>query len=192
MLLQLPTLHVAARKTEHANVVAGIDNRSLRSRTTKPAMADVSGLIMTVLGISFQLTSTLFAYAKHVKDARGEIKQISNEAFALIGILQHIKMQDEIDISGQYAKKDSRQDMDRGVIRQVLQECLEFLQELHQKLMPSKGRLEARVQKLKWPFQASEVNEHLQRLERVKTYFMLALMTDEMCAFTFLFSRFRC
>ena len=143
-------------------------------------MADISGLILTVLGLSFTLASTLYSYAKDVKGARSDIQQLSNELFALIGVLQHLKMQQE----GQMAEKPDEHsfagESNQPVFREVLQECVEFLQELQQKLMTPKSRFQAKIQKMKWPFQSDEIKQHLQRLERVKTYFMLALMSDEM------------
>lgn len=50
-------------------------------------MADLSGIILTVLGVSFEVTSTIYTYAKDVKNASKDIQQLSNEIFALIGVL---------------------------------------------------------------------------------------------------------
>ena len=146
------------------------------------AMADISGLIMTVLGLSFSLASTLYTYAQDVKGARGDIKALSNELFALIGVLQHMKMQQESEVVETPAEHPLSGEPNKAVVREVLQESIEFIQELYQKLAAPKSRFQGRVQKMKWPFQSEETKQHLQRLERVKTYFMLALMSDEMFA----------
>ena len=147
-------------------------------------MADVSGLIMTVLGLSFNVTSMLYRYAKDVKGARGDIQQLSNELFALTGVLQHIKLQKENFLIEKPAEQSFSEELNQPGGREVLQECIEFLQELHQKLMVPESRFQAKIQRMKWPFQGDEMKQHLQRLERVKTYFMLALMSDEMFAST--------
>lgn len=149
-------------------------------------MADVSSLILTVLGLSFNVATTLYSYAKDVKGARGDIQQLSNELFALIGVLQHLKMQQESTLVELSAKHLLAEESNRPIVQEVLHECIEFLQELQQKLMVPKSRFQAKLQKMKWPFQRDEIRQHLQRLERVKTYFMLALMSDEMSASTYL------
>ena len=143
-------------------------------------MADISGLILTVLGLSFNLASTLYTYAHDVKGARGDIKALSNELFALIGVFQHLKMQQEGQVPEKIDEQLFAEEPNQPIFREVLQECIEFLQELQQKLMTPKSRFQAKIQKMKWPFQSDEIKQHLQRLERAKTYFMLALMSDEM------------
>ena len=150
-------------------------------------MADISGLILTCLGLSFEVASTIYNYAKDVHNAKQEIQQFSNELFALIGVLERIKVQQEqqeqicfgrpADSSKAFAREENQ-----PIFRQVLQQSIEFLQELHERLVAPKSRLQVRVQKLKWPFKEGETKRHLERLERVKSYLVLSLMTDEMFA----------
>lgn len=144
-------------------------------------MADVSGLVLTVLGISFKVASIIYSYAKAVHGAGNEIRQLSNELFALIGVLERMKRQQDEMSQG---KSDDRskafaQEDNQASLRTVMQESLEFLQDLQDSLEIPKGRFQARLQKLEWPLKESEVKQHLQRLERVKTYMILSLMTDE-------------
>ena len=161
---------------------------------------DVSGLVLTSLSICFEVTSTLYSYGKQVKGAKRDIQNLSNELFGLIGALEHLKIQQEQQTAheagsfrplpnpetnwdGQNADngkqhgsaKDSHQASDASVLKQTL----EFLQELQKSLNAPKGRWCAAVQRLKWPLRESEVQKHLTRLERVKTYFVLSLVTDE-------------
>ncbi len=149
-------------------------------------MADVSGLVLTILGVSFQVASVIFSYVGDVKGAKGNIQQLSNELFALIGVLERMKMQQEQFSSGKSTdhSKAFAQESNQESLRQVLQQSLEFLQDLHKRLLAPKTRFQARIQKLKWPFEQSETTQHLQRLERIKTYLILSLMTDEMFAST--------
>lgn len=149
-------------------------------------MADVSGLVLTVLGVSFQVASAIYSYSSDVKDAKGDIQQLSNEIFALIGVLERLKVnQDHISTgkSTDHSKAFS-QESNQDSIRHVLQQSLEFLQDLHKRLESPKTQFKAKIQKLKWPFEQKETARHLQRLERVKTYLILSLMTDEMFAST--------
>lgn len=144
-------------------------------------MADVSGLALTVLGIAFEVASTIYNYAKAVHGARHEIQQLSNELFALIGVLERMKRQQDEISSGKldlHPKAFAQEDNQAG-LRTVMQESLEFLQDLKDSLATPKSRFHARLQKLEWPLKESEVKQHVQRLERVKTYMILSLMTDE-------------
>lgn len=146
-----------------------------------PTMADISGLVFTVLGMSFEVASTIYSYAKEVKSAKLEIQQLSSELFALIGVLERMKTQQEQLSAGQFSDETNlfASKNNQGSLRKVLQELIEFLQDLHKSLMPPKSSFQAKLQKLKWPFKQSDTQKHLSRLERVKTYLMLSLMTDD-------------
>ena len=149
-------------------------------------MADVSGLVLTVLGVSFQVASAIYSYSSDVKDAKGDIQQLSNEIFALIGVLERLKVNQDQISTGKSTdhSKAFLQESNQDSLRHVLQQSLEFLQDLHKRLESPKTRSKAKIQKLKWPFEQKETARHLQRLERVKTYLILSLMTDEMFAST--------
>ena len=145
-------------------------------------MADISGVILTVLGLSFEVASIIFKYSQNVKGAKTEIQQLSNELFALIGVLERMKRQQE-QLSSSTLTDQSKvivQEKGQESLRRVLQQSIEFLQELRQRLAIPKTRFQAKLQRLKWPFEESETKQHLQRLERVKSYLILSLMTDEM------------
>lgn len=144
-------------------------------------MADVSGLALTVLGVAFEVASTIYKYAKQVDSAKHEIQQLSNELFALIGVLERIKMQQEEISSGKPTSGSNvlTQEDNQASLRKVMLESLEFLQELQDRLKIPKSRFQAKLQRLAWPLKEGEVKQHLQRLERVKTYMILSLMTDE-------------
>lgn len=161
---------------------------------------DVSGLVLTSLGIAFEVASTLYAYGRSVKGARRDIQNLSNELFGLIGALEHLKIQQEHralhkadtleppsyaeseagdvkdgDTDENGSLQDRRQENDARVLKQTL----EFLQELQKSLDPPTGRFRTAIQLMKWPLREGEVQNHLTRLERVKTYFVLSLVTGE-------------
>ena len=159
---------------------------------------DFSGLVITVLGVSFQLTSQLYNYAQQVKGARRDIQALSNELFSLVGALEQLKRRQDRIVDKEppepprYAEKDTligpteesaNKDIGakthQATVTSVLSQTLEFLKELQQILREPKGRFHAKVQLLKWPFKEGDMQTHLKRLERVKTYFILLLVTDE-------------
>lgn len=160
---------------------------------------DVSGLVATGLGLCFEVASALYSYGKDVKAAKKEIRDLSNELFGLIGALEHLKYQDEhhaliaTDPSeppsydeiekARTNEKSSYDDLLRhghsGNVRSVLEQTLELLQELYETLVKPKDRIGVVIQRLKWPLQEKQVRGYLDRLERVKSYFILSLITDE-------------
>ncbi|MCJ1383613.1 hypothetical protein MMC17_006727 [Xylographa soralifera] len=145
-------------------------------------MADLSGLVLTVLGVSFDLASTLYSYAKDVKEAKNAIQQLSNELYALIGVLEHLKRQQEQPSLSESKLDQSEaliQSYDESTLTSILSECLDFLHGLQKSLKIPTGRLRSALHKLKWPLKDSDMKGHLRRLERVKTYFILALVTDD-------------
>ena len=161
---------------------------------------DISGLVVTGLALCFQVSSTLYSYGKEVKGARREIQSLSNELFGLIGALEHLKtlreqievQQTQLDLPPAYETRDDRAPQtDNGkktieenaasqeTVDAVLKQTIEFLKELQEILAAPKSRFKSAMQLMKWPLRESEVQRHLNRLERVKTYFILSMVTDE-------------
>lgn len=142
-------------------------------------MADVSGLILTVISLSLNVASTIHGFAQNVRPASESIRGLSSELFALIGVLEHMKLQRQ-----QAAPSELEASLNsRGPssTKQVLEDTLVFLQELRKSLEPPQSRVKVAVQKMRWPLKETETNSHLQRLERVKTYFILSQVTEQMC-----------
>lgn len=141
-------------------------------------MADLSGLILTGLGLAFEISSTIYNYLQDIKAASNSIQRLSSELFALIGVLEHMKLRSQQQnivqpsLTGQTSDSDS--------LTSVLEETLIFLKELKISLEPPQSRRKVTLQRLKWPLKDKETQSHLQRLERVKTYFILSQVTDNM------------
>jgi len=142
-------------------------------------MADVSGLILTVIGLSFTVASTIYGFAQDVKAASDSIRGLSSELYALIGVLEHVRLQRQQAAPAE--PRASPESQGPSSVKQVLEETLVFLQELKRSLDLPQGRLKVAVHKVKWPLKDNETKSHLQRLERVKTYFILSQVTEEMC-----------
>ncbi|KAL9124775.1 MAG: hypothetical protein Q9217_005928 [Psora testacea] len=163
-------------------------------------MADVSGLVISVLAVSLEVASTLYSYGKEVKGARRDIQSLSNELFGLIGVLEHLKSREEqnlakeaeplespdcsealqsMDLDGEPKSDGISYESHKANIHTVLHQTLEFVQELQQSLIEPKRRFQATIHLLRWPLREGEMRKHLKRLERVKTYFVLSLVTDE-------------
>ncbi|KAG8529472.1 uncharacterized protein KY384_006109 [Bacidia gigantensis] len=158
---------------------------------------DISGLVVTSVAICFEITSTLYKYGKEVKGARRDIQNLSNELFALVGALEHYKSRLERQATDaaersappaysatQSTDRNSEdvaaiKDSSSGSVASVLEQTIDFLRELQRSLAVPTTRFKRVTQVMAWPLKEGQVQTHLNRLERVKTFFILSLVTDE-------------
>ncbi|KAJ5964304.1 uncharacterized protein N7479_004180 [Penicillium vulpinum] len=131
----------------------------------------ITGLVIEVS----RVLSSLIRYAKTVQAAKSEIRKLSEELFALKGILEHLAAQ--IDDVPKWQESETCP-FDRDVMARVLRTTDEFLQSLLMDLKTAESKFERLKQTLKWPFTQTEVSEHLIRLERVKSWLILVLIAD--------------
>jgi chromosome segregation ATPase len=136
---------------------------------------DCATQAITILDFAFRISSQIYTYTKDVKEARRDIDALSNELFALIGVIERLRHSD-----GHGDAKINTLHSQPEFLR-VMNETLEFLQNLHATLETPQARLDKMLQKMKWPLKGEETKRHLERLERVKTYFLLSIMTNDLC-----------
>lgn len=141
----------------------------------------ITGLIIEVSNV----LSCVINYAKAVQGAKSDMRKLTEELFALKGILEHIStgIGDNTPIS----EKDSESEQypgvfDRDVMSRVLFTANEFLQSLLQELEEPATKFKKLKQKLEWPFTQDQVNAHLIRLERVKSWLILVITADTAAA----------
>lgn len=139
-------------------------------------MADPISIVGLITDVS-TIIASLISYAKAVQNAKSDIRQLSEELFALKGILEHLSKEPPRDEpkSEQTELPDS---FDRDVLMRVLQTTNEFLESLLADLETPKTKFKRLKQKIQWPFTQEETNEHLVRLERVKSWLILVLTAD--------------
>lgn len=140
----------------------------------------VTGLIIEVGNV----LSCMIKYAKAVQGAKADMRKLSEELFALKGILEHLStgIGDNTPTSEREAESESSGPFDRDVMARVLFTANEFLQTLLQELEEPATKFKKLKQKLEWPFTQDQVNAHLVRLERVKSWLILVIMADTAAA----------
>ncbi|KAJ6157789.1 hypothetical protein N7470_005381 [Penicillium chermesinum] len=143
-------------------------------------MADPISITGLIIDVSHILAS-IIQYAKTVKSAKAEIRKLSEELFALKGILEHLAAQS----SGETSKfehveyeSETSSGFDRSTLDRVLQQTNEFLQSILKDLEPPESKFQKIKQKLEWPMSKEDVSTHLVTLERVKSWLILVLMAD--------------
>ncbi|KAJ9665783.1 hypothetical protein H2201_004091 [Coniosporium apollinis] len=138
----------------------------------------VLGLIATIGDI----VTIIYDYGSAVKGAGNDIASLSKELFALRGVLEHIKAQERAVTKSSSGDSTgaSAQLFGSKEFKSMLRYTNDILQELLCTLEIPKGKFKKAVHKLSWPFTKEDVDAQVASLERVKTWFILAMMTDSL------------
>ena len=121
------------------------------------------------------IVASLIDYGKSVEGASDEIRKLSEELFALKGVLEHIQTQINAESSTYLASLTANY---RTMLVGIVESTHKFLQSLLNDLELPKRRFKKSMKKLEWPFKKQEVNQHLARLERVKSWLILVVTAD--------------
>jgi len=131
-------------------------------------MADplsIAGLTVSVL----QVSTAVFEFVSTVKNAKDDIRRLSQEMFALKGTLDHmIALQ-------QSSSRDAR---DAPQMESIIKMTSETLATISKRIAKRNTGLGKSVQMLTWPFQKGDIDKYVATLERAKTWFMMTLMQD--------------
>jgi hypothetical protein len=131
-------------------------------------MADpisITGLVIAVGGIA----NTVLTYAVDAHNASDDINVLLTELLALKGVLESIE-------SNPAAKALDPADL---TFSETLKSGLQILDKLRTDLEP-KSKLSDAIRQLKWPLKKKDVLQHLDRLERLKSYWLLVLTKRNM------------
>ena len=140
-------------------------------------MADpisITSLVFAIEGV----VHGLLKYSAAVKEARIDIQNISMELFALKGILEHIQYQHQLELKTPGSPPTGK--FDSNDFLQILRSAAQFLQSLQISLEPSKSRFGRSIQSLKWPFKREDVQKHIAKIERIKSWLILVMTPDHL------------
>lgn len=139
-------------------------------------MADALGLAASVIAVDMagKVTALAYGYIAKVKRSRKELDRLVNELHSLRLVL--ISLQE-------YAEANSTQSTALGKLNSLsgpLQGCTRELQDLQLKLEPPRSGIGGIIDRLEWPMKEADTLQHIDRIEKHKTLFILALSTDQM------------
>ncbi|KAK6703622.1 hypothetical protein SNK04_013552 [Fusarium graminearum] len=134
----------------------------------------VAASVIAVVDISVKLLQVCSNYAKEIKHAEAEIKDLRHEVANLHDTATKVKTLIE---GPQGAKLTASQDF-----AHIVKECLDILTEVGRKLQPSSKRGFRRLgfKSLKWPFQSEDVHRTIGRINRCHNSLSLVLQVDGM------------
>ncbi|PCD24446.1 hypothetical protein FGRA07_11106 [Fusarium graminearum] len=132
----------------------------------------VAASVIAVVDISVKLLQVCSNYAKEIKHAEAEIKDLRHEVANLHDTATKVKTLIE---GPQGAKLTASQDF-----AHIVKECLDILTEVGRKLQPSSKRGFRRLgfKSLKWPFQSEDVHRTIGRINRCHNSLSLVLEVD--------------
>ena len=139
-----------------------------------PAMADPLSVTSGIIAI-LQLASSVVQYLNTVRDASDERQKLITEIGSVTGFLYLLNESADgpYRVNAQHTTYKSLY-----LANGPLDQFKAALNELAAKLRPAHGGLRRTGKALLWPFQKSEINGILYRIERQKTLIGLALQND--------------
>lgn len=152
------------------------------------SMAEAVGLaasIATLVGVALKVTKLFHEHFREAMNAQKDIERLVSEILSIVDLLEpHSTPAEATKIS---------QTSDSGTISQLLQQCTEMLAHLQdelQHLSNTASKPDNKTQRfrnfmrsskssLKWPLKKEDIQERVQKIERLKTAVTLNL---QMCA----------
>jgi hypothetical protein len=134
-------------------------------------MADPLSIAGLILAVGSAI-NTLISISVDARDAPTDIQKLRNELLvgllALNGALQHFQNQTQ---SSQWSSQQ---------FIQMLQTACNTIETLKRDVEKPQSRLARSTQRLTWYWKKDDLAKHLARIERVKTWFLLAMTTDRL------------
>ncbi|KAH7327932.1 ankyrin repeat protein [Stachybotrys elegans] len=130
-------------------------------------MGEVLTVIEIVLAIS-GVVELLFDYGRQVKEAKDDIRRLTQELLTLKGTLEHFES---------HASKETEPET-LSQVRGMLQMTNSTLETLTTQLGTHKSRLGRALGRLTWPYRSDEIQKHFETIERSKTWFIMVILKD--------------
>lgn len=136
-------------------------------------MAEALGVVGSIFAV-LQLSATVVEYLSTVNGASEDRQRLLSEISSATGFLYVLKEQ-----SGKAESERLAIIASLGAPGGPVEQFRQALEDLVAKLLPAKG-LKKLEKALTWPFKKEEIRAILQRIERQKSLFILALQNDHM------------
>lgn len=128
-------------------------------------MADPVSLVGLVLAVG-SVAQTILSYALAAKDASRDINGLLTELLAVKGFLDQL----------QSDRQKNEGNRELPGFTELLQSGIQVIRNLEDDFQQPVSKIRGVVRQLKWPLKKQDVNKHIERLERLKTYCLLILV----------------
>ena len=142
--------------------------------------ASVVGLIAAIQ----QILTSIFSIGQGVREAKDEMNKLCSELFALKAALEHVQLTISPtnpapnDDNGDVKKALNSSSLGTPEFKNMISLTQEVLQELLHTVDKKPNKLKDPLRRLAWPFKKPDVDRYVARLERSKSWFILAVTTD--------------
>jgi hypothetical protein len=126
---------------------------------------------LSIAGLAIQIGSIvkeLYQYGRQAKAAQNDLVGLCSELLVLKSVINDLETEHS-------TGNEITREPDYLETIQSTQDLIEALSSRLRSKETSKGRL---IQSLRWPFDSNEVQATIAKIERLKTWFLLRLMTD--------------
>jgi hypothetical protein len=142
---------------------------------------------LSVAGLAIavgQVVGAICTIPQQIKEAKGDIRLLCDQLFAFKGLLEHIEAQRTALQDGDNSTSENGggitallNSADFSKMMESSQDLLNHL--IHAVSMPQ-GFLRRALHIGKWPIAKNEIQGSIAKLESIKGWFLLAMMTDEL------------
>ena len=139
----------------------------------------------TIIGLTAaiqQLLDCVYKIGKGVCEAKKEINQLCSELFALKAALEHVHLNVRLNLEAQIGSLGDTAFSSSNFVTEEFQLMITFTENVIKELLArfnhTPSRFKSSVQRLTWPFVKDDVKRYIDRLERSKSWFILATTSD--------------
>ena len=135
-----------------------------------------------------QILTYVYQFGGGIREAKKEINQLCSELFALKAALEHIQLSldtnriAQLDITGDAHSLLTSPNLVTSEFTDVLSSTDTILKDLLARLDLKPSRFKWSLQRLTWPIIKDDVKGYIDRLERSKSWLILATTSDNMYA----------
>ncbi len=130
-----------------------------------------------------QLVTAIYQVGQGVREAKKEMNQLCSELLALKAALEHVQLnlghQNDTGVGSEDPQSIlSSSNLNTPDFKNMLASTNAILQDLLARLHPNSSRFKSSLQRISWVLMKEDIKRDTQRLERSKTWFILATTSE--------------
>ncbi len=130
-----------------------------------------------------QLVTAIYQVGQGVREAKKEMNQLCSELLALNAALEHVQLnlghQNDTGVGSEDPQSIlSSSNLNTPDFKNMLASTNAILQDLLARLHPNSSRFKSSLQRISWVLMKEDIKRDTQRLERSKTWFILATTSE--------------
>lgn len=130
-----------------------------------------------------QLVTAIYQVGQGVREAKREMNQLCSELLALKAALEHVQLnlgqQNDTGVGSEDPQSIlSSSNLNTPDFKNMLASTNAILQDLLARLQPNSSRFKSSLQRISWVLMKEDIKRDTQRLERSKTWFILATTSE--------------